>query len=129
MKTHSMRILIYFPILLLLMAVGSMDALAESVNGYEEMFKILPGGVKQRAINQKEIEHGQKFVIGRQTRKRRDVDFVKPTEVFRLNKKYISISCDALIRTKRANRESKATAVFALLVEKTETNIRKVTKG
>ena len=91
--------------------IVSQLTLAKSINGYDEMFNLLPGGMTNFQANRPVIADAQKRVAERQmTRKRRTIKFVKPIGIDVLNEKYISVAFDVQIMPRKP-------AVFALLFE------------
>ncbi|MBF0225067.1 MAG: hypothetical protein HQK76_06385 [Desulfobacterales bacterium] len=78
--------------------------------------------------NKKVIENAQNYVSDVQLKRYlREVTFLKPIEMFPINKKYISISFDVKIGV-RGTRGQEKNAVFALLFEKDASNNLKYVK-
>lgn len=85
---------------------------ATAVGSYDELYKILPGGLERVDYNKYIIEKAQKYVVNRQLlRKKRKIKFIKPIEYLSLNEKYFSLAFDVTI-------EPRKKTIFALLFEK-----------
>ncbi len=90
---------------------GSRPVMAKKINGYEEMYNLLPGGMTNFEANRAVVEEAQKLVAERQMlRKKRTIRFMRPTDFEVMNEKYISIAFDVQIVPKKPS-------VFALLFE------------
>lgn len=110
MQKKTMLLNLLLPILVLLFANTAFGAIA--VGSYDELYKVLPGGLEHVAYNKSVIEKAQKQVTARQfLRKKRKIKFIKPIEFLNLNEKYFSVAFDVLV-------EPRKKTVFALLFEK-----------
>ncbi len=85
---------------------------AIAVGSYNELYKVIPGGLDHADYNKSVIDKAQKYVTDRQLlRKKRKIKFVKPIEFLNLNEKYFSVAFDVTI-------EPRKKTIFALLFEK-----------
>lgn len=97
-------------ILTLLIAGSAFGAIA--VGSYDELYKVLPGGLEHIAYNKSVIEKAQQEVSERQfLRKKRKIKFIKPIEFLNLNEKYFSVAFDVEIIPRKKT-------IFAILFEK-----------
>jgi hypothetical protein len=98
----------------LMVIVAAMPAQAKKINGYGEMYKELPGGVKNSDANQAVIDRAQRYVAERQLmRRQRAVVFVKPVSLDIMNEKYVSIAFQAEVTPRKE-------AIVAILFETNE---------
>ncbi len=110
MQKKTILLNLLLTVLSLLFVNGAFGAIA--VGSYDELYKVLPGGVEHVAYNKSVIEKAQKQVTERKKqRKKRKIKFVKPIEFLSLNEKYFSVAFDVVVVPRKKT-------VFALLFEK-----------
>lgn len=116
-------------VVLFLFLVGGSVAQAEPVTGYSSYIRLLPGGTEKQASNFALITAAQDEVRTLEAEKRRrEIKFERPVDIFFLNATYTMISFEVFFRPMENSRFSTHPAIFALLFEGTDMNgIRRYT--
>ncbi|GAB6094961.1 hypothetical protein JCM14469_12130 [Desulfatiferula olefinivorans] len=116
-------------IIVFLFFVGGSSVQAEPVTGYSSYIRLLPGGTEKQAANFALITAAQDEVRALEAEKRRrEIKFERPVDIFFLNATYTMISFEVFFRPMENSRFSTHPAIFALLFEGTDMNgIRRYT--
>lgn len=114
MQKKSILLLLLSLVFVLLFASTS-SAVIE-VGSYDELYKVLPGGMEHSGYNKSVVEKAQKMVVDRQLLKRKlRIKFVKPIQFLSMNEKYFSVAFDVVA-------EPRKKMVFAILFERAGEN-------
>lgn len=109
-------ILLVFSAIVLVLFSATISSAVIEVNSYEELYKVLPGGMEFAGYNTSVVEKAQKMVVDRQLLKRKlRIKFIKPIQFLSINEKYFSIAFDVVA-------EPRKKTVFVLLFEKAGEN-------
>jgi hypothetical protein len=116
-------------IVIILLFFISTKAFATKVDGYDSLLKLLPGAELKMEYNLGLIKASQKFIIDKQLKKKsRELKFLDPIDIFKLNAKYTALSFDIIIKTGTRKEVIEKTGIFTLLFKYKDPNSLEPTK-
>jgi len=103
--------------LTLLMVEGDLGR-CEPVKGYSSYIQLLPGGKDKQISNFSLIEKAKEEVRSLEIeKKKRDVKFERPVDIYYLNTKYTMVSFEVFFRPLENSRFSTSPAIYGLLFD------------
>ncbi|MFA6008772.1 MAG: hypothetical protein WC799_02230 [Desulfobacteraceae bacterium] len=115
MKRWVMLVTVLF--LTLLVVEGDLGR-CEPVKGYSSYIQLLPGGKDKQVTNFSLIEKAKEEVRSLEIeKKKRDVKFERPVDIYYLNAKYTMVSFEVFFRPLENSRFSTSPTIYGLLFE------------